>query len=154
MLRPSADEVTGAATDPRRVEPGVFPGAQGCAVMHDGPMDRRVLVIDDHPAFRASARLLLEGGGFDVVGEAGDGRAGLAAAAALRPDVVLLDIVLPDLDGFEVARQLAERDGGPVVVLVSTRDEGDYGGRVARARVGGFIQKSKLSIHALQALVG
>ena len=122
--------------------------------MHDAPMDRRVLVIDDHPGFRASARLLLEGGGFDVVGEAADGRAGLAAAAALRPDVVLLDIVLPDLDGFEVARRLAERDDGPVVVLVSTRDERDYGGRVARAGVGGFLQKSRLSIQALEALVG
>ena len=117
-------------------------------------MDRRVLVIDDHPGFRASARLLLEQGGFDVVGEAGDGRAGLAAAATLRPDVVLLDVALPDLDGFEVARRLLELEDRAIVVLVSTRDEADYGGRVGRIGVSGFIQKSRLSIRALEAVVG
>lgn len=120
---------------------------------HDIGMRRRVLVIDDHAGFRASARTLLEQGDFAVVGEADDGLSGLAAAATLRPDIVLLDIVLPDIDGFEVARRLLESEGRPTVVLVSTRDEGDYGGRVAGLGVRGFIQKSRLSIGALDALV-
>lgn len=117
-------------------------------------MLRRILVIDDHPGFRASARDLLEQGGFDVVGEAADGRTGLAAAAALRPDVILLDIVLPDIDGFEVARRLTAGEDGARVILVSTRDERDYGGRVAGVGASGFIQKSRLSIRTLEALVG
>jgi DNA-binding NarL/FixJ family response regulator len=118
------------------------------------PMRRRVLVIDDHPGFRASARALLEQGGFEVVGEADDGRTGLAAAAELRPDLVLLDVVLPDIDGFEVARRLMDGEPGAKVVLVSTRDELDYGGRVARVGASGFIQKSSLSIRALETVVG
>ena len=69
-------------------------------------MATTVLIVDDHPGFRASARMLLEAEGFDVVGEAGDGRSGLDAAAELRPDVVLLDIQLPDMDGFAVAAGL------------------------------------------------
>ena len=69
-------------------------------------MATSVLIVDDHPGFRASARMLLEAEGYDVVGEAGDGQAGLEAAAELHPDVVLLDIQLPDMDGFEVAAGL------------------------------------------------
>jgi DNA-binding NarL/FixJ family response regulator len=116
-------------------------------------MDRRVLVIDDHRAFRAGARAVLEAGRFDVVGEAADGRSGLVAAAELRPDVVLLDIALPDIDGFEVARRLRAADEGPRIVLISSRDEQDYGGRVAQAGVQGFLQKARLSVPALEALL-
>ena len=85
-----------------------------------------VLIVDDHPSFRASARILLEAEGFDVVGEAEDGMSALEAVKRLRPDVVLLDVALPDIDGFDVAARLAGH-GGPAVVLVSSRDPADFG---------------------------
>ena len=69
-------------------------------------MTVRVLIVDDHPSFRATARLLLETEGFEVVGEEADGASGLRAARELSPDLVLLDVQLPDIDGFEVAAQL------------------------------------------------
>jgi DNA-binding NarL/FixJ family response regulator len=81
----------------------------------------RVLIVDDHARFRALARLLLVADGFDVVGEAGDGAQALVAARALHPDVVLLDVQLPDEDGFAVAGTLAARRPAPAVVLVSSR---------------------------------
>ena len=84
-------------------------------------MSKTVLIVDDHPGFRASARMLLEAEGFDVVGEAGDGRSGLEAAAELRPDVVLLDIQLPDMDGFQVAAGLDANGSRPAIVLISSR---------------------------------
>src|SRR5438105_2788065 len=88
------------------------------AVCDDAPVT--VLIVDDHPSFRATARALLQAEGFDVVGEAEDGASALALVAELRPDVVLLDVQLPDLDGFEVAQRLGA--DGPAVVLVSSRD--------------------------------
>ena len=69
-------------------------------------MDMTVLIVDDHPSFRASARTLLEAEGYDVVGEAENGESAVAAALRLRPDLVLLDVQLPDIDGFEVADQI------------------------------------------------
>src|SRR5256885_13801222 len=87
------------------------------AFCHD-PVIVTVLIVDDHPSFRASARMLLEDEGFDIVGEAEDGMSALAAADALRPEVVLLDVQLPDIDGFEVASRLTAGGGGPAVVLV------------------------------------
>ena len=81
-----------------------------------------VLIVDDHADFRAFARVLLEAGGFEVVGEAGDGAAALAAARELRPALVLLDVQLPDRDGFAVCERLAAGDAPPVVVLTSSRD--------------------------------
>jgi DNA-binding NarL/FixJ family response regulator len=112
-----------------------------------------VLIVDDHEAFRASARELLEAEGFDVVGEAADGAEALAAVAGLGPDIVLLDIQLPGLDGFTVAEQLATRRDAPAVVLVSSRDAAAYGPRLVRSPARGFIPKSGLSGEALAALV-
>src|SRR6476620_8546241 len=86
-----------------------------------------VLIVDDHSDFRASARDLLESEGFMVVGEASDGAGALEAAATLRPDVVLLDIQLPDIDGLTVAERLASIAGAPAVVLISSRDAAAYG---------------------------
>ena len=94
-------------------------------------MEWTVLIVDDHPGFRSAARALLEADGFEVVGEAADGESGLAAAARLRPGLVVLDVQLPDLDGFEVARRLAHAGDPPVVVLVSSRDRSAYRGRPA-----------------------
>jgi DNA-binding NarL/FixJ family response regulator len=112
-----------------------------------------VLIVDDHAGFRAFARALLEAENFDVVGEAEDAASALAAASRLRPQVVVLDIQLPDRDGFEVAAQLAQTVDPPVVVLVSTRDISTYRRRLAASPVRGFISKSELSGHALLALV-
>lgn len=113
-----------------------------------------VLIVDDHPSFRTSARRVLEDGGFEVVGEAADGHAGLAAARELRPAVVLLDVQLPDLDGFEVALALAREDHPPAVVLTSSRDRAEFdGGMLMRAGARGFVPKSELSGAALAALL-
>jgi len=111
-----------------------------------------VLIVDDHPTFRASARRLLEAEGYVVVGEAGDGVGGLAAAGVLAPDLVLLDVALPDLDGFEVARRLTAAPGAPAVVLTSSRDWSEIGDLVARSGARGFVSKDDLSGAVLAAL--
>jgi DNA-binding NarL/FixJ family response regulator len=117
-------------------------------------MPRTVLIVDDHPSFRASARNVLEDAGFVVIGEAQDGASGLAAATEMRPDVVLLDVQLPDLDGFDVAARLTSQADGPAVVLTSSRDGSEFGGMVARSEARGFVPKDELSGPALEALLG
>jgi DNA-binding NarL/FixJ family response regulator len=112
-----------------------------------------VLIVDDHAAFRASASALLEAEGFEVVGEAADGAGALRAVAVLRPEIVLLDIHLPDVDGLAVAEQLATLPHAPAVVLTSSRDATAYGPRVQTVPARGFIPKSALSGDALAALV-
>lgn len=113
-----------------------------------------VLIVDDHDRFRAAARALLESVGFDVVGEAAGGDDALAAAAALHPAIVLLDIQLPGRDGFDVAERLRAEAGSPVVILISSREAETYGDRIGRAPVAGFIAKSSLSAEAIMRLVG
>jgi two-component system response regulator EvgA len=110
---------------------------------------RSLLIVDDHVPFRSWAREVLAHEGFDVVGEAGDGRTAVLLAAELRPDVVLLDIQLPDLDGFEVAEQI----GGSAVVLTSGRAPEDFGGRLS-ASPHPFVRKDDLSGAALDAALG
>ena len=112
-----------------------------------------ILIVDDHAGFRLQARALLQADGFDVVGEAIDGKTGLDIARALRPDLVLLDIGLPDIEGFEVARSLALDGSPPFVVLTSSRDASTYGPRLASSRVLGFIPKEELSGGAIRALL-
>jgi DNA-binding NarL/FixJ family response regulator len=112
-----------------------------------------VLIVDDHPAFRSLARALLESEGFTVVGEAGDGAAAIAAVEALHPAVVLLDVQLPDLDGFEVAERVAKTTHAPAVVLVSTRTAAAYSAQLETTSARGFIPKTSLSGTALAALV-
>ncbi len=114
----------------------------------------RVLIVDDHPSFRASARKLLESDGYEVVGEAADGEEALRAAARLRPDLVLLDVQLPDIDGFEVAVRLAELDDAPEVILTSSRDGADYGSCIEDSGARGFVPKAELSGAALSLLLG
>jgi DNA-binding NarL/FixJ family response regulator len=112
-----------------------------------------VLVVDDHQAFRASTRALLDSAGFDVVGEAATGTDAILAATRLLPDLVLLDIRLPDIDGFEVARQLSELADPPDVILVSSRDAVTYGSRLADAPARGFLAKGEISGSALRRLL-
>jgi DNA-binding NarL/FixJ family response regulator len=117
-------------------------------------VQRTVLIVDDHAPFRAAARALLEREGFEVVGESGDAAGALAAATRLRPAIVLLDIALPDADGFAVAEQLAEGDDSPIVILVSSREVAGYRSRLAESSARGFIGKGDLSGDAVAALVG
>ena len=112
-----------------------------------------VLIVDDHPSFRASARMLLEAEGFEVVGEAPDGRTAIQAVDELRPQMVLLDVQLPDIDGFEVAARISANGSAPAVVLTSSRDVDDLGPLGERTNVRGFIPKSELSGAALEALL-
>jgi DNA-binding NarL/FixJ family response regulator len=113
-----------------------------------------VLIVDDHPAFRAAARALLESEGFRVVGEAGDAREALLAIVALRPGVVLLDVQLPGVDGFAVAEAIAAAEDAPRVVLISSRAASAYGARLSAAPTRGFLAKSELSGAALAGLLG
>ena len=108
-------------------------------------MATRVLIVDDHPSFRATARVLLETDGFEVVGEAEDGAGAIAAVARIRPDLVLLDVQLPDMTGFDVAARVTQ-DGSLVdVVLTSSRDGRDFGPLVAASGARGFVPKADLS---------
>jgi len=116
-------------------------------------MAASVLIVDDHDGFRAFARALLESEGFEIVGEAEDGVSALRAVDQFGPDLVLLDVQLPDLDGFEVAERLAADARPPAVVLVSTRDAASYRRRLAEASVQGFIAKAELSGAAIAALL-
>ena len=118
-------------------------------------MATTVMIVDDHAPFRRLASQLLEAEGFAVVGEAVDGAGALSAVETLRPQVVLLDLQLPDLSGLEVARRIAGRAGArPAVVLTSTRDGADFGSLMSASGACGFIGKSELSGLALRRLVG
>jgi two-component system response regulator EvgA len=115
----------------------------------------RVLIVDDHPSFRGTARALLQAEGFEVVGEAENGVSALQQAKELHPDVVLLDVQLPDFDGFEVATRLTSQNGAcPAVVLTSSRDGSDFGPLVSQSGARGFIPKGELSGAALKAVLG
>jgi DNA-binding NarL/FixJ family response regulator len=113
----------------------------------------KLLIVDDHPSFRSAARLLLEHEGFEVVGEAEDGASGLAATSELSPDIVLLDINLPDIDGFDVASRICLCHTAPKVVLTSSRDPREFGSLVGRSGANGFIPKGELSGARICALL-
>lgn len=117
-------------------------------------MATTVVIVDDHAGFRRMARRMLEDAGFDVVGEADNGESALSSVAVLGPELVLLDVQLPDLDGFVVAQRLAESDTSAAVILTSTRSASDYGGRLARTSALGFIAKAELSGAAVAELWG
>jgi DNA-binding NarL/FixJ family response regulator len=113
-----------------------------------------ILIVDDHAGFRRQARALLESEGLEIVGEAADGHAAMEAVRDLAPEIVLLDVGLPDIDGFAVAEALARQAAPPRVVLISSRDAATYATRVAASGVEGFIQKDDLSASALAAVLG
>jgi CheY-like chemotaxis protein len=113
-----------------------------------------VLIVDDHADFRSLARGVLQRAGFEIVAEAQDGASALAAARAVKPGLVLLDIQLPDIDGFAVCEQLTAGESPPVVVLTSSRAVSMYRRRLAASRARGFIAKADLTGSALAALAG
>jgi DNA-binding NarL/FixJ family response regulator len=123
----------------------------GCATV--SPVRTRILIVDDHAPFRSFARALLRAEGFDVVGEAGDAASAVEAVARLQPELVLLDVRLPDGDGFEVAGRIASQPQPPVVVLCSSRDAASYRRRLAETPARGFIAKRELTGAALREFV-
>jgi DNA-binding NarL/FixJ family response regulator len=115
-------------------------------------MAHTVLIVDDHGTFRATARILLEAEGFHVVGEAEDGASAVLEACRLRPDLVLLDVQLPDTDGFHVAEEITGKPGAPAVILVSSHDSSDFGSLISSSAARGFVPKAELCgdrVHAL-----
>jgi DNA-binding NarL/FixJ family response regulator len=113
----------------------------------------RMVIVDDHPAFRATARAVMEAEGFTVVGEAGDAASAVAAVLQIGPDVVLLDVELPDENGFAVAAELQRRGSSALVVLTSSRDSTDFGTLVEESAVRGFIPKNELSGEGVRNLL-
>ena len=116
-------------------------------------MARRILIVDDHAGFRRSAARSLVAAGWNVVGEAEDGKTALDTAERCDPDVVLLDVGLPDISGIEVARRLHELVPDVAVVMTSTQDREDYGELALASGARGFLTKLDLSSQALEALV-
>ena len=133
----------------------VVPEARVLARCHDEGVRPTLLIVDDHAGFRALARAVLEAEGFDVVGEAADGATAVDQATRLDPDLVLLDVMLPDTDGFDVCERLhATGRGRPGVVLTSSRDAAAYADRLTTTSALGFVPKEELSGAALHSLGG
>ena len=131
----------------------VHPDAAGFALCESAHVTRTVLVVDDHAGFRAIARALVEAGGMTVVGEAASGAEALALCGASDPDLVLLDIQLPDIDGFEVRERILRSARPPAVLLTSTRKARAYGGRLTDPVPIPFVAKDDLSVAALTDLL-
>ena len=125
-------------------------GAGECDHLSDAV---RVLIVDDHPGFRASAGTILPASWLAGMGEAADGESGVRVARDLSPDLVLLDVQLPDITGFEVVRRVHSEPDPPAIVLISSRDACDYGSRIGRSGALGFISKAELSAPALRAVL-
>lgn len=121
-------------------------------VCDDARVPKTLVIVDDHPSFRASARAILESDGFEVIGEATDGSSALRMLRELRPEVVLLDVQLPDMSGFDICEECGDLDH-TAVVLVSSRDSSDYGDLIERCGARGFIPKAELTGEAVTALV-
>jgi DNA-binding NarL/FixJ family response regulator len=117
-------------------------------------MAATVLIVDDHPTFRRFARQLLSEAGFTVVGEAADGRSAVEEARRLAPEIVLLDVLLPDVSGLTVAHELAGLSPMPAVVLVSSRSTADFGAALNGTPARRFVAKHELTAAALPALLG
>ena len=113
----------------------------------------RVLIVDDHAPFRSIARQILTAAGFSVVGEAADGTEAIRACGEVHPNLVLLDVQLPDIDGFAVAAALTSQIDPPAVVLVSSRSRTDYGSRIEDCGARGYIAKAELSGDAVRRLL-
>jgi CheY-like chemotaxis protein len=128
-------------------------GADGLCTDNQEQMAMTLMIVDDHRSFRDAARRVLESAGFEIVGEAADGESALQAIPSLRPDILLLDVQLPGIDGFEVASRLTERGDAPLIVIISSREGADYGPLVEQSGARGFIHKAELSGPAISAVL-
>ncbi len=137
-------------TDARVAASRMFTGPP---VVDDAGVSAAVLIVDDNARFRVRARRWLEAEGYTVVGEAADGASALRAVRRQRPEVVLLDVRLPDMSGLSVAERITREPDSPAVVLTSTEDAADLGDRVERSGANGFVPKSELCGEALKALL-
>jgi len=117
-------------------------------------MSLRILIVDDDTEFRDLAAALLAADGFTVAGVTGDGASAIDAVRRLQPDVVLLDVQMPGMDGFEVARRLANEPRAPRVVLTSCREARELGSRLTGSPAAGFVPKVELSGAALSQILG
>ena len=108
-----------------------------------------VIIVDDHEGFRLSAKRLLQTEGYDVIGEADDGASAIRLARELAPEVMVVDVHLPDIDGFT----LAAVEPAPRIVLVSSHGSSDFGPLVQRSPAVGFVSKGELSGGALERLL-
>ena len=142
-----------AGPDPR-ADSGSSRRSPAEGALHDGRVQETLVIVDDHAVFRSIAREKLEADGIKVLGEAGDGRSGLDTIAELRPTIVLVDIHLPDIDGFAVARLIAGLSDPPVVVLISSRSGANLTRRSAESGAAGIIAKENLSGAAVRILLG
>jgi DNA-binding NarL/FixJ family response regulator len=115
-------------------------------------VNRQILIVDDHPGFRRSARRMLEAGGFEVVGEADDGATAVKAVRDLVPDLVLLDVQLPDVNGIDLAGRLSA-NGATAVILTSSRPSDQLGPDLTTSGAHGFIPKDELSAAAIRELL-
>jgi CheY-like chemotaxis protein len=111
-----------------------------------------VLLVDDHAEFRAYARGLITSAGLLVIAEAADGSAALRAAHLHHPEIVVLDIRLPDMSGLDVARRVKAGPNPPVVILISSGDRREYEQAAREAGARGFIAKADLTAEALRLL--
>ena len=116
-------------------------------------MRETVVIVDDNEAFRERTRTLLDAEGYEVVGEAGDGAGGLRLLRELRPDIALLDVQLPDTDGFTLAERAGAADGETRVIIISTREAADYASSVSRCGALGFVSKADLCDRALREIL-
>ena len=151
--RPMGRDRRGLTLARRAPNPGAALWRSRLATCQDSAMAVTVLIVDDHPIFRSFARDLLESEGFRVIGESEDGQGAIQAAGTLRPDVVLLDVQLGDLSGFEVTERLKADGIHSTVVLVSSRSASDYGDRIQSSGAAGFVPKGELSGDAIRALL-
>jgi DNA-binding NarL/FixJ family response regulator len=116
-------------------------------------MGASVLIVDDHSGFRTQARRMLESEGYRVVGEAGDAASAIEAARALGPELALVDVYLPDGDGFEVASRLRGLEAAPAVVLTSSHDGTEFARCVIESGARGFVPKTELSRESIEELM-
>ena len=115
--------------------------------------DVRVLIVDDQLPFREASRMVVEmTDGFAVAGEAGNGEEAVELAQSLRPDLILMDVQMPGIDGLEATRQISQLDDPPPVVVMSTHESGDYRQTAVAAGAIAFVPKSEFGMEVLEEI--